>query len=779
MSFPYQGKTRFNSPEPSLQELAEAQNRVENLLLGMVTPDHSVSLIARFDGDLSGHPGRQGQGSDALRFGPGPFRDSMSVQLEGSSENLLSNPSMESDLVGWYAADPSLEISRDPSVACREGGIFSDASLRLQGTGKPGAGQVQTSAAVNPGTNYSASVYLHPEGEVQVRLELAFTGGGTPVSYSSSDLSVPPGTWTRLLLENKNSGDNTACEFRLHLLGEAPTFTPGSRLSRMAPTASAPVDDTSMALSAGDLVLCAVTTESEGQGDYAWQVVTTGGNGVSDPNLRLNHANEPPLFANQSRLSRWNPAAALPGDDNTTTLDVGDMVFCCLEGGEYSMHIVTSAGTAASTTLRLDDGPATPVFIPGSLLSRYIPSATALEDDQAMTLVAGDLVLCHCLEEPFGEGYGWHMVTTGGTGVADPALRLDDAQGPPNLAGGSRVSKFTPGGSELATGNALVLEAGNFVFCSLDAGYGWHMVTTGATGASSPDLRLDQAFFQNLHADCAQLEPASSASSYLDEVQGPGHFGQLGFPTHREGSLLFFETGGILQGSEGTVAFWMRPGWAGNDSVEHVLFDAAESSGRNRLRFSKSRENRLVLSLYDDDAQLLQLVSDSPVSFPAETWVHLAFIYSSGTLGLYLDGQKVTASKLGSGLGGMMPTPERFYLGTDFQGHLTGRVAFAGLVVKRHPAPDSELAAMARLDSPYQGLALAQGAFTMGAGRSSTAPTPGVQSTILHGLGKPPTFVQISERGEGLVYLSDDADDFHFYVKGTASSVSFDWRAWA
>ena len=86
---------------------------------------------------------------------------------------------------------------------------------------------------------------------------------------------------------------------------------------------------------------------------------------------------------------------------------------------------------------------------------------------------------------------------------------------------------------------------------------------------------------------------------------------------------------------------------------------------------------------------------------------------------------------------------------------------------------------MVGANSTYQGLALAQGAFAMGTGRSVTDPTAGVQSTVFHGLGLHPTFVQISERGEGLVYLSDEADDFHFYVKGTASSVSFDWRAWA
>ena len=168
-------------------------------------------------------------------------------------------------------------------------------------------------------------------------------------------------------------------------------------------------------------------------------------------------------------------------------------------------------------------------------------------------------------------------MTTGATGVADPDLRLDDAQNRPTWRGllGFEVH---PSGTELATGNALVLEAGDFVFCSVGAGYGWHMVSTGATGASTPDLRLDQAVFQALNVDCAQLEPAPSASSYLDELQGPGHSGLPGFPTRREGGILFFEAGGVLQESEGTVAFWMRPGWAGDDSVEHVLFDAAESS---------------------------------------------------------------------------------------------------------------------------------------------------------------------------------------------------------
>ena len=91
-------------------------------------------------------------------------------------------------------------------------------------------------------------------------------------------------------------------------------------------------------------------------------------------------------------------------------------------------------------------------------------------------------------------------------------------------------------------------------------------------------------------------------------------------------------------------------------------------------------------------------------------------------------------------------------------------------------APGPRLRAMARSNPPGWP---AQGAFTLGAGLSSTDATACVQSTILHGLGTAPAFVQNAERGEGQVYLSDEADDFHFYVKGTASSVSFDWRAWA
>jgi hypothetical protein len=119
------------------------------------------------------------------------------------------------------------------------------------------------------------------------------------------------------------------------------------------------------------------------------------------------------------------------------------------------------------------------------------------------------------------------------------------------------------------------------------------------------------------------------------------------------------------------------------------------------------------------------------------------------------------------------------FLGSDYAGKSVGGAVFDELLVKDSAANSQEMALLALGTTPYLGLAQGGSATPSGVGRATTHGTPGTQVSVAHGLGVKPSFVQIAPRGNGVVYQSAEADTTNFYVKGSAASVEFDWRAMA
>lgn len=210
---------------------------------------------------------------------------------------------------------------------------------------------------------------------------------------------------------------------RLDGAGAAPTFTVLSRLSVFRPAAgdAVPVTDNALVLNAGDIVFC----QLEGK-PYDFAMVTTGATGASNSALRLNGDASPPDFAG-TRLSRFLPDGSALSGSTSLALTAGDLAFCHLvEAGRYGWTPVTVGGTGpGDPALRLAGQDVAPHLATGSRLSFLTPDATALATDTSVSLLAGDALLCHTLRAPEADGYGFHVITTGGTGPADDGLRLD------------------------------------------------------------------------------------------------------------------------------------------------------------------------------------------------------------------------------------------------------------------------------------------------------------------------------------------------------------------
>jgi len=134
---------------------------------------------------------------------------------------------------------------------------------------------------------------------------------------------------------------------------------------------------------------------------------------------------------------------------------------------------------------------------------------------------------------------------------------------------------------------------------------------------------------------------------------------------------------------------------------------------------------------------------------------------------------------VGAGTGQMTQIPAQMFLGSDFRGVVSGGAVFDELVIRGVAASEGEMRAMASAAAPYQGQALAAGGFALGTGVAVTHGTPGTQTSVAHGLGVAPSFVQLTPHANGVVYLSAPADATSFQVKGSAASLEFSWRAFA
>lgn len=783
---PYDGKSTFTSSSlPAISELQQAHLAVEDVVLALVHPDPNVKMIAHFDGNLTGHMGQKGAGTGSVRFWQGRYSGSSGVLVEQGGTNLVPNPSAEIDLTGWSLQDSAVTLSRDTSQAYRLNNTSGAASFKLAGSGDAGLGYMKSTVSISSATTYSASVYVFaPAGSSsKARLELSFAGGGTPVSYNSGDVSLTAGGWTRIRLDgNSSNSGNTTCEVRVYLSQQAPSFLGGSRLSTLTPTATAPVTDNAMTLSAGDIVMCA-TSAAPSAPAYGWHMVTMGATGVTSATLRLDGQSSMPVFVAGTYLSKLSPVSGdnVQVTDNTVTLNVGDLVFCNVGSG-YGWHVVTTSGTASSSGLRLDDMPSAPSFASASRLTRILATASAAVTDNAMTINAGDVVYCRTLANPTSSGYRWHMVTTGGTGVNSPNLRLDGGKSAPTFASGSIFSKKSPNASGPDVDMAANLVQGDFALSYTTKNpargdYGWRMVTTGATGVANAALRLDQASSEVIYVDAIQLEPRYSSSSYIDSYQGAGFGGTLGGSSTRSSSAVMFPTMGLFTNQNGLVAFSMYPLWGGSDNKENVLFDIAYGEEQDRVRLVKNIENNLALSVYDTNGQLKQIVGTSPVSFPRETWTHIAFSWNNGTLAMYLNGSPLSAITIGAGSGQLTNLAASFSLGADFKGNVSAGTVFDDLVVGSSSISADQILKMASDSGPFLGLASARKGLGSGCGNATTDPSVGTETTIAHNLGVTPQFIQITSRSNGVVYLSQPANSTSFFVKGSSSAVNFDWRA--
>lgn len=676
MSLPF-SRPEFTDPtdpinaaqvEPVVNEL----RALTKLAAGAWPADSGVKFLLQFDSDLAESK------NDAQPILQQPIRvvkgrTFKAARIERSGSNLLLNPSFEVDTVSWSTPDRAATIARGTTYKYTADKTVSNAALRIIGQDLPSSPYAAHSVTVETNQKYSASAYVYSPGvSVKAKIEVSFSGG-TPASANSGYVTIPADTWTRAAVHGADSGNNTTCEVRIYLDQAAPTYATSSRVSSWAPFASALATSTSTALTAGDVVLAAVTANPSSSGDYGFFMVTTGGTGPADTALRLNGAAAAPTFATGSRVSIYRPAGgdAVLTSDAALALNAGDLVFCQLSGQDYGFAMVTTGATgASSTSLRLN-GDGSPPDFDGTRLTRFVPAGTALVTSSSLALSAGAIAFCHLTS--VGR-YSFVPVTTGGTGPADAALRIADGTTAPAFATGSRLSYLTPTQTALATDVSITLNAGDALLAHTtkaptNSGYAFTMVTTGGTGPAAAAIRLnDGPTLDELWVDCVQLEKSRFASSYIDHLQGIGYSGAANAVTNRSSGSLNYPVPTGISATAGSIGFWFKPNFNGADNDAHVLFDMAEAEFKNRMVIKKDVANNLVFAVYDANGGLKQIASNAPVSWSAGDWVHIGATWSTGTLQLFLNGSLLATTSSGSGTGSVGTIPSRMYVGSSFSG---------------------------------------------------------------------------------------------------------------
>jgi len=116
-------------------------------------------------------------------------------------------------------------------------------------------------------------------------------------------------------------------------------------------------------------------------------------------------------------------------------------------------------------------------------------------------------------------------------------------------------------------------------------------------------------------------------------------------------SNVAYESHNNINNERGTIAFWFRPNWNGNDNIGHTLFDFStgedNSVDSNYFMLDKDKNNNFRFWLENSSDNDFQKITYNASSIRANQWYHIAitYDYANGIADFYLDGQKVASDK--------------------------------------------------------------------------------------------------------------------------------------
>ena len=135
--------------------------------------------------------------------------------------------------------------------------------------------------------------------------------------------------------------------------------------------------------------------------------------------------------------------------------------------------------------------------------------------------------------------------------------------------------------------------------------------------------------FDGSYAGAEDEEGTVSGASFA-----PGKHGQGALID--ETDTLTYPAAGNLDGSAGTIEFWVQPQWNGDDGEMHTLFEAADPAGRG-IQLARDGLGYLHFILRTPKGQ--DGTGCSLSDWRAGEWRHLAATWSTREAALYVDGR--------------------------------------------------------------------------------------------------------------------------------------------
>lgn len=322
----------------------------------------------------------------------------------------------------------------------------------------------------------------------------------------------------------------------------------------------------------------------------------------------------------------------------------------------------------------------------------------------------------------------------------------------------------------------------------------WNRASGDYTTASDQDSFVLEVWFDKSGADdgdqillCGfQVESGSAYSSYCDGDQGTGYAwtgGNNSSSSIRNDTIIQYpistSSGVYLNSDVGSIGFWLNPDWGNSDSSIHYFFDTSSSSSKKRISIYKDTGDKLNFKILEPDSEYSSIITDEAVDWePENDWMQLTCTYNFSdesdiwTLQAFIDGQPANTSSSGAASTSSAPG-DYMYLGSSYDGEYFADGKFDDFSIYKKVLTATEV--QKTYDSPIR---MSEGILRATSGSATTHASIGTEKAIAHELGEIPSFIEITEKGPGVVYLSSNNTNEYFYVKSTASSVDFDWRAW-
>jgi hypothetical protein len=174
-----------------------------------------------------------------------------------------------------------------------------------------------------------------------------------------------------------------------------------------------------------------------------------------------------------------------------------------------------------------------------------------------------------------------------------------------------------------------------------------------------PSTSLLLSFENNTTGAGGETPITSDGLSYTAGVNGQA--ASLGNPNQ-----LYYSRTGNIDSRQGTLEFWIKPNWAGNDGQNHVILKMDSGGG---MLFGKDGANnwRCIFNRFSANGQPERGVSFNIGTWQAGEWHHAAFTWGAGELRLYLDGS-LKASTSVPQLPDIATSTTNFQLGGDGTG---------------------------------------------------------------------------------------------------------------